>query len=120
MQTKELCKLLAQACPLGTAAEAIGLSPRTLRSWLQHAEADDVDADLSAFAAAITRARAKGRVTLLKRIIEAGKTDWRANAFVLARVAPAEFGRAAEETTNFASPSYIHVSTRYVHDDSHE
>ena len=110
-QTKELCKLLAHACPLGTAAEACGIAPRTLRSWLAAAEENDADADLAALAAAISRARAKGRVTLLKRIVAASQHDWRAACFLLSRASPEEFGLRAMEG-NFP-PAHVAFSTSY-------
>jgi hypothetical protein len=117
--TKRLCKLLADGVPVKTASESIGVTDRTIRSWLASASENDADPALVAFASAVSCAKAKGRIVLLRRIIEAAKRDWRAAAFVLARLSPEEFGVAATETSNFASRPTVHFSTRYVavHDD---
>lgn len=110
---KSLCRLLRDGIPTKTAAEACGVTARTITSWLSQAEEVEADAQLVEFASAVSRARAEARTTLVGRIIEAGKTDWRANAYLLARLSPEEFGVAATETTNFAASS-VHISTQYV------
>lgn len=101
---KQLCDLLAGGIPLGTSCEACGIAPRTARDWLHRGATEK---GFSAFAAAISRARARGRVFLVKRITAAG--DWRADAWLLARLAPDEFGvAAAEESAN--DNTHLHVS----------
>ena len=90
---EQLCDLLAKGIPLGTASESSGVASRTVRDWLQRAE---TERRFSAFAAAISRARARGRVTLIERIVRAD--DWRAAGWLLARLAPDEFGIKASES----------------------
>jgi len=108
-QTKQLCALLAQAVPLSTAAEALGIAPRTLRGHLQAAAENDANADLVALSARIARARARGRVRLVRYVAEAAKRDWRAACFLLSRASPEEFGvRAMEGTFPPASLSFSH------------
>lgn len=69
-----------------TASECCGVAARTVRDWLQRALTEK---GFSAFAAAVSRARARGRVTLINCIVAA--KDWRADAWLLTRLAPDEF-----------------------------
>src|SRR5258707_363068 len=110
---KKLCRLLRAGVPTKTASEACGISDRTVRSWLSQAEEVGADSTLVAFTAAVTCAKAKARVTFVSRIIEASKTDWRACAYLLARLEPSEFGVRSTEETNFA-PSNISITHSYV------
>ena len=115
-QTKQLLKLLSEAVPVGTAAEAIGLAPRTLRSWLQRAEGGDADVELTALAAAVSRARAQGRIALIRRIQAATRRDWRAACFLLSRASPEEFGvRAMEANFPPAPPANVSYSYEQEH-----
>jgi hypothetical protein len=88
-KTKELCKLISHACTIRTACEASNVSESAFNHWIRRGEAGEKP--FSQFAAAITRARGKAKVRLVRSIANAD--DWRAKLELLARVYPSEYAR---------------------------
>jgi hypothetical protein len=90
--------------PLTLAAVYGGISRSTLYDWLRRgervAEADemgiaipDEDFPFAEFTIAVQKALAEWESEQLQAIAEAGKTDWRASAWLLERRFPQEYGR---------------------------
>lgn len=79
------------------AARAVGVSPRTLRDWLQRGRTstlptDDAYRDL---AERVDRARAEGEALHVTRIVRAAEDDWHASAWFLERSYPERWGRVS-------------------------
>src|SRR5262249_32649714 len=86
-KTKKLCKLISAAGTIRTACEAAGVSESAFNDWIRRGDAGEKP--FSQFAAAITRARGKGKARLVRSIADAD--DWRAKLELLARVFPSEY-----------------------------
>lgn len=81
---------------LSTAAEAAGLHPQTLSSYLERGEADrehERNTPYAAFFEAVKKARGEGEAALVARIARAGHDSWQANAWLLERQYPERWGR---------------------------
>ncbi|TMR90040.1 hypothetical protein [Nonomuraea basaltis] len=61
----QLCRHLEAGHFLGTAAELCGVGRSTVHRWMAQGEEDDAPAELRAFRAAVTRARAKAADVLI-------------------------------------------------------
>jgi len=69
-----------------TACATVGISPRTLQSWLERAkQGGPYSARYKRFADAMDKAEAEAESFTLSAIVLAGKQDWRALAWVLER-----------------------------------
>ncbi len=94
---------LASGVGIAQAAAYAGIGRSTAHAWLDRAEKEQaagITAETSehvAFLDRVTRTRATVQVRLAAEIQLAGregsKGDWRAAAWILERLAPAEFGR---------------------------
>ena len=88
-------------CPYKFAAEAAGISARTLHEWLRHGKEDiSLKKHTSTFAVLlrdIKGAEAQGIAYRLRIIQRASKKQWQAAAWTLERVHPAHFGDARKE-----------------------
>ena len=73
---------------------ACGITDRTFHNWMERGEREEEGPFFQFFQAA-TRARAKGKVKLVRLITNAAHKDWRAAAFLLERGFSEEFGRVA-------------------------
>jgi hypothetical protein len=84
---KQICKLLAQGHTIATVCEAVGIAERTYYDWREkHLH----------FSQAATCAIGQSKVFLVEKLRRAD--DWRAQAFLLERRWPNEFGRTVERT----------------------
>jgi transposase-like protein len=87
-----------------TACAAVGVSSRTLRRWLQRARDGGPHSQrYKRFAEAVDRAEAEAESIAAAAIIQAGKEDWRALAWILERRGPQRWNpkharKAATET----------------------
>jgi hypothetical protein len=90
--TKALCDDLAHACTIKTACEAQGISVTSFHEWVRRGEAGEEP--FAQFAAAVRRARGRGKAALVRSILE--HPDWRGKMELLARVYPDEYARTAE------------------------
>lgn len=64
---QEICHALESGCPIETAAQSCGISPRTLWRWLD-AGADLGDDLYGTFCQAVARVRARVEIRLLRRV----------------------------------------------------
>jgi hypothetical protein len=78
-----LLKWLRAGLPIEIAARLADLSPDMVVAWRQASE----DAEVS-----ISKAMAEGEATHLARIAEAGRTNWRAAAWLLEHMYPDKWG----------------------------
>ena len=81
-----LLAALAGRCTVADACWVAGVSDRTYRRWRARGEAGE--GAFSAFLSAVQRTRAAARRDALAIIREAGKTDWRAAAWLVERSDP--------------------------------
>jgi transposase len=84
---KRICKLLEKGNTIIATAESCGISEATYYDWCEQKPQ---------FLQATSRARGKVRIAHIKAITEAGKTDWKARAWLLSRVYGLEY---SENTT---------------------
>lgn len=89
-----ICKKIADGATYAEAAEAAGVDYTTLLKWRQAGEKAE-GGKLFEFYHAIKTAEDQSKQTLLKRIVTAGKDPkfWQANAWILERRFPQEYGR---------------------------
>lgn len=74
----------------GDCCEAAGISPDTLQRWQQQAKAHP-DSAYAAFAVALKKARAAGKLAHLENIRQHSAKDWKASAWTLERTDQAQF-----------------------------
>ena len=89
---RALCKLIANGCTIRTACEACGISETAFHDWIRRGE--NGEQPFAQFAAAVTRARGRGKAALVKSIID--HPDWRGKLELLARVYPEEYSRTGD------------------------
>ena len=82
-----------EACAIG------GISPDTFYRWMRDAEADP-DGEMGEFAREVEAARAQRKMDYVRAVEEHGEAagDWRARAWLLERLYPADFGKATGRT----------------------
>jgi len=83
--TLQICQLLRDGISITAACDALGINQDTYFSWINK------DAEFSEKA---TRARANGKIALVKRIL--ADKDWRALSWYLSVCWPNEFARSVE------------------------
>src|SRR5207253_606644 len=71
------------------------LSPRTFHEWMARGEAEE-RGPYRKFYRAVAHARATAKRMLMARIVSASRRDWKASAWALQKLYPAEFGANAE------------------------
>ena len=89
---RQFCKIVATPCTLRSAAEACGVSEKTVFEWLSRGEKGEQP--FSDFRKALTRARGIGKVKVQRSIWDCD--DSRVKLELLARIYPDEFARTAE------------------------
>jgi hypothetical protein len=87
---KKLLTLMKQGFPQRRAAAACGIAPQTVRDWVR--KGVEGDPRYKAFATAADEGVALHHL----RVVQAGKEDWRASAFLLERIARNEYGYKAD------------------------
>ena len=85
-----ICSLIAQGVPLSHAAKAAGIHKSTALGWLAKGERATHGANRDFFDA-VTRAREDSIAGLVAQVREAAAKDWRAAAWLLARISPDDF-----------------------------
>lgn len=80
--TRKICALLAQGHTVSAVCGAVGIGERTFYEWLQRHPH---------FSQAATRAIGQSKIALLDKLRLSD--DWRAQAFLLERRWPSEFGK---------------------------
>lgn len=95
--TKVLLARIAHAVsigvPLEDAAEYAGIPRSTFFDWLAKGRSDKSHSLYRQLADAVDQGRAQFKVNALERIQKAGETEWTADAWLLERTDPANFGR---------------------------
>lgn len=87
-----ICRALSAANTVTTACALAGIGERTFHDWMQRGERED-RGEFHAFFAAVSRARAKAKAALVRRIVAAAQRDWRAAAWKLERLYPKEYAQ---------------------------
>jgi hypothetical protein len=94
-----ITQLVRGAVSFRTACETLGVSKSVAYRWAAQGErdlADGVESMQARFSDALTRARAVAEALLIQQVRQAGDTDWRAAAFLLARCYPERWGDASK------------------------
>jgi hypothetical protein len=98
--TNRVLAALESGVGIVRAAAHAGVAASTVHNWLQQGDADQqagTESDRAAFLDRVTRTRANVAVRLAAQLQRAGREnvdgDWRANAWLLERLAPDEFGQ---------------------------
>ena len=101
---REICELLADAIPIATTCELVGIAPSTFHAWMNRGESGE--APYLEFSEAVTRARARAKLALLRIIDRAAENgDWRAASWRLTHGWPEEFSeRRSQPEKKTASP----------------
>jgi hypothetical protein len=81
---KHICESLEKCNTVKTSMQNAGLSERVYFNWVKNNPS---------FSAAVSRARAKAKMKLVRVIIDQAPDDWRAAAFLLERSWPQEYAR---------------------------
>jgi hypothetical protein len=79
---RRICQLLEKGNTIIATCDHVGIGEKTFYDWCEQRPQ---------FAQATNRARGKARIAHVKAITEAGKTDWRARAWLLSHVWPLEY-----------------------------
>jgi hypothetical protein len=86
----DLLKWLKAGLPIETAARLVDINPATVRQW--RARSVEGVRGYARLESEIQQALAEGEAINLARISEAGKTNWRAAAWLLERMYPGKWG----------------------------
>ena len=92
--TDEICRWLAQGCSIKATCKIVGIHQDTFFAWRTRGEAGEEP--FASFSERITREVGTGLASRLSKVIHAG--DWRADAWMLERMHPDEFGKRTEIT----------------------
>jgi hypothetical protein len=90
--TNQICQLLSEGISITATCDALGVTESKYFEWMKKGEQDEQP--YSKFREQATRARANGKIVLVRQIL--ADKDWRAKAWYLERCWPNEFGRTAE------------------------
>lgn len=85
-----LLRSIKRGAPHDVAAAVAGVSVRTWHRWRQKAEAGEEP--YAALMAEVERAEADQELCYVTRIRKAGRTDWKADAWLLERSKPQRWG----------------------------
>lgn len=85
-----ICQLISEGVPFANAARAAGIHPSTAHAWMKKGQAASHGANRDFFEA-VTRAREDSISGLVAQVREAARKDWRAAAWLLARLSPEGF-----------------------------
>jgi hypothetical protein len=80
--TRKVCGLLSEGISIAASCDALGLAESNYHRWM---------AENAKFREQATRARANGKIALVRQIL--ADKDWRAKAWYLERCWPDEFGK---------------------------
>jgi hypothetical protein len=89
--TDEIALMLRRGVPVGVACAAVNVSRATYYRWLERDEPLYVQ-----FRERVGQAQAKGELALVLDVLRAGRTEWRACAWLLERTKPEQFGRVID------------------------
>jgi hypothetical protein len=106
----KLCGLLRVGVPIVDACTECGISERTFHYWQSRA-LEKNERKFIHFLQAVDRAKAQSKIRSIVRIDKAAVNDWRADAWLLERRFPEEFGKRdqmklhqAKEDEDFKPP----------------
>jgi hypothetical protein len=106
---RRLCDLLATANTVVTACDLVSIAPRTFHEWMRRGE-NEQRGIYRKFYCAVARARAEAKRRLMARIVSAAERDWKAAAWTLQKLFPAEFGAKAELEPNAAGNFGVNIA----------
>lgn len=106
----ELCEWLAKGCSIKVATKICGISMATWSNW--HRRGSEGEQPFSEFVNRTTRAIGDGLASRVGAI--AGSGDWRADAWMLERMHPDEFGKRTEITGADGGPVQVHDVTAAI------
>lgn len=84
--------IASTSCTVEGAAAAVGIHVSTLHDWQARGLVEE-SGRFHEFSKALACARAKSEASLAAMVAQAGKTDWRAAAWILERRFPFQWGR---------------------------
>ena len=90
---RKICNLLAQGHTVSAVCGAVGIGERTFYDWLEKCPH---------FSQAATRAIGQSKIALLDKLRLSD--DWRAQAFLLERRWPSEFGKVESRAIQLSNP----------------
>lgn len=89
----QLETLISAGNSVKISCEALGLNERSYYTWIEESEKEDAKQVYVEFASRMKKAIGLSKVSLVKNIVDQGKGDWRASAWLLERRFPDEFGQ---------------------------
>jgi transposase-like protein len=95
-----ICEALRVGASLEHTAKYIGVSRRTLSRWIERAQNETEDGELRQFHQQLEKARADLVIALLLKINHAANKNWKAAVWMLERLHPKLYGRAALTATD--------------------
>lgn len=113
---ERLALMLRSGVPLATAAAAVNVPRATLHRWLARPEPEYVS-----FREQVEQARAEGEAALVLRIARESATRWQSAAWLLERIAPAQYGPPGDRPAGDGELSDLFAEFAVVsHDDAPE
>ena len=114
-QISQLETFIGNCNSIKTSCEALGISETTYYRWLEKAEDPKQKPCYGEFRERMIRARGLAKANGLKQIIDAGKTDWRARAWVMERVYHDEFGDKSKHDHTITGKIAVEHTAIHVH-----
>lgn len=108
--TNEICGWLAKGCSIRATCKIVGLSLQSWTDWKRRGETGEEP--FARFLERTTRAIGEGLAGRVSNIAGAG--DWRADAWMLERMHPDEFGKRTELVGKDGGPVQIHDVTAAI------
>jgi hypothetical protein len=99
---RKICDLLAQGHTVSAVCGAVGIGERTFYDWLEKRPH---------FSQAVTRAIGHSKIALLDKLRLSD--DWRAQAFLLERRWPSEFGKVEPRAIHPSTPALTEGGANY-------
>ena len=108
--TDEVCEWLSKGCSIRATLKIVGLTMETWSEWKKKGTAGELP--YAAFVDRATRALGEGVARRVRNIASAG--DWHADAWMLERMHPDEFGKRTEITGANGGPVEVHNVTALI------
>jgi hypothetical protein len=106
----EVCSWLAKGCSIKATCKIVGIPQETFFNWRKRGA--DGEEPFASFSERVTRAIGDGLAGRVSNIAGAG--DWRADAWMLERMHPDEFGKRTELVGKDGGPVQVHDVTAAI------